>query len=150
MTLVTNKKALHEYTIEHKLVAGMVLSGPEVKSLRLKHASLQGSFVKVIGGELFLINAMINSYAYAIQDKYDPKRTRKLLASRREIDRLMGDVSQGGRTLVPLSIIVEHNRLKVVVGVGMGKKTHEKREATKRLDEKRRLDATYKSKLKGF
>lgn len=147
---MTNKKAFHEYTIEHKVIAGVVLSGPEVKSLRLKHASLQGSFVKIVGGELFLINAMINPYPYARQDKYDPKRTRKLLATRLEIDRLIGEVAKTGRTLVPLSIIVEHNRLKVVVGVGKGKKTHEKREAVKRLDEKRRLDATYKSRLKGF
>lgn len=150
MKLVVNKRAVHDYTIEQQLVAGILLSGPEVKSLRLHHGSLQGSYVKIVGGEVFLLNAMINPYVYARQENYDPKQTRKLLLSRHEIDRLMGVVGQNGRTLVPLAIETEHRRLKLVIGVGKGKKQHEKRDLLKRRDEKRRVDASFKTKLKGF
>lgn len=150
MALLVNARARHDYQIEATWQAGMVLSGPEVKSLRLRHGSLTGSFVKLVGDELFLVGAQINPYAYADNSEYDPKRTRKLLLKRKEIEKLRGQLEQKGRSLVPLSIFLAHNRLKLEIGLGIGKKQHEKREQLRRRAQKRQLDKEFKTKLRGF
>lgn len=137
MLLIKNKRARHEYAIEKTYTAGVVLSGAEVKSLRLKHGSLQGSFVKIVGGELQLINAQINPYAFADNTEYDPKRTRKLLMKKKEILHLKSILEQKNRTLVPLSIDLLGNKIKVQVGLARGLKQHEKRQKLKERDLKR-------------
>ncbi len=139
MSLVFNKKAQHEYEISKKFIAGIVLSGPEVKSLRLQQASLNGSYIKEIGKELFLINAQINAYSFAKQDNYDPKQTRKLLLKKSEVEALTEASKQKGFAIIPIAFFISHNMIKLEIGLARGKKEYEKREAIKKRDLKREL-----------
>jgi SsrA-binding protein len=134
MILLVNKKATFEYEILHKIEAGVVLSGAEVKSLRNKSGSLTGSFVKIIGEEAFLLNAQISPYKFADNREYDPKRTRKLLLKKREILELLEASSQKGNTLVPLNFSTSGRMIKLTFGVGRGKKLFEKRAKLKERD----------------
>lgn len=127
MLLLKNKKATHEYEIDKTYSAGIVLSGAEVKSLRNKSGSLNGSFIKSIGNELFLINAQISPYKFADNKEYDPKRTRKLLVRKKEIVALTTALEQKGRALVPLSFELVGNNIKLKFGLGRGLKLHDKR-----------------------
>jgi len=144
--LVKNKKAQFEFDIKKTVTAGIVLHGYEVKSVRLKHASLTGSFVKVIGDEIFLVNAQINLYPFASVENYDPKRTRKLLLHKKEIFELKESSSQKGWALVPLQIFVQGRQIKVEIGVGRGKKEFEKRAVIKERDVKRDMDREMKNR----
>lgn len=144
--LVVNKKARHEFEISKTLTAGIVLSGPEVKSLRLKHASLVGSFVKVIGKEVFLLNAQINPYSFADSTDYDPKKTRKLLVKKKEVYDLLEITSQKGWSVVPLKIFLSGKRIKLEIGIGKGKKEYEKRAVLKERTIKRETDRALKNK----
>lgn len=148
MILVLNKRASHDFSIGQTLYAGLVLTGPEVKSLRLKHGSLQGSFVKIVGEEAFLLNAQINPYAYADNRDYQPKRTRKLLLKKREIFKLMEADSQKGNALVPLAIEAQGRQLKLKIGVGTGKKQHEKRAELKKKAIERDVSRELKEKIR--
>lgn len=147
MLLIKNRKAHHDYTITKTFMAGVILEGREVKSLRNKHASLTGSFVKVINGELFLLNAQINPYQFARNEDYDPKRTRKLLLKKSEIATLDQATNNKGWSIVPLSIELVNNFIKVKIGLGRGKQVHEKREALKKRDLEReaKRDLKYSS-----
>lgn len=144
MSLVFNKKANYEYSIGKKFVAGVVLTGPEVKSLRLKQASLNGSHIKEIGGELFLLNAQINAYSFAKIEDYDPKRSRKLLLKKSELDALVESSRQKGFAIVPLAFFVSHNKIKLELALAKGKKEYEKREVIKKRDLKRNLEKSIK------
>lgn len=137
--LTQNKKAFFDYDILEKIEAGIVLNGDEVKSIRAGHISLIGSFAHVREGELFLVNCNITPYAKAFQKKEtEAVRTRKLLLNRREIDRLIGDVSKKGVTLVPLRVYLnEKGRVKVEIGIAKHKKAAGKKEAIKERDIKR-------------
>lgn len=137
MQLLFNKKARHEFAISSEYLAGLVLSGPEVKSLRNKSGSLSGSFVKVVGGQGYLLNAQITPYKFADTSEYDPKRTRKLLLKKRELLELQEISQQKGRTLVPLSIEAVGRHIKLRFGVGRGLKQFEKREKLKKRDQER-------------
>ena len=149
MLLVKNKKASYEYEIGKKYQAGIVLSGAEVKSLRLKHASLNGSYIKAIGNELFLINAQINPYSFANNEDYDPKKSRKLLLKKREIQHLIENSQQKGYAIVPISLELVRNKIKVSLAIGKGKKEFEKRDSIKKRDLKRELSKQIKrSQLK--
>ena len=139
MILLINKKAKFDYEISKTYLAGIALSGAEVKSLRNKSGSLKGSFVKIIGHEAFLINAQITPYKFADNRDYDPKRTRKLLLNKKEIYQLIGFSDQKNWAIVPLSIELIGNRIKLKLGVGKGRKQFEKREVIKKRDEKRKL-----------
>ena len=139
MSLVFNKKAQYEYAISKKFTAGIVLSGSEVKSLRLQQASLNGSYIKEIGGELFLINAQINGYSFAKQENYDPKRSRKLLIKKSELSSLIEASRQKGFAIVPLAFFLSHNRIKLEFALARGKKEYEKRESIKKRDLQREL-----------
>ena len=142
---IVNRRATFEYTILETLEAGLVLSGPETKSVRLGHVSLAESFAVVSQqGHVELLNAHINPYQYARQEEYEPKRTRKLLLHKREIERLMGKVRSEGLTLVPLKIYQKHGKFKVQLGLARGKKQYEKREQIKRRDVKREVDRAIK------
>ncbi len=134
MLLLVNKRANFDYTILKKIVAGLVLTGAEVKSLREKKGSLQGSFVQIVGEEAVLLNAQINPYPFADNRDYDPKRTRKLLLHKREIFNLQIELSQKGFSLIPLKIFTLGKRIKIEIGVARGKKQFEKREKIKQRD----------------
>lgn len=148
MQLVFNKKARFEYHIERTYTAGMVLTGQEVKSLRLKHASLAGSFVKIIGGEAVLLNAQINPYSYAITTEYDPKRSRMLLLKKHELEEMSEWSNNKKRALVPLSIETEGRYIKLQIGVGRGLKEYDKRKKIKERDQNRDLSRQLKQKYK--
>jgi SsrA-binding protein len=132
---VQNRKARHDYSIEDTVEAGMVLTGSEVKSLRLGRANIAESYATEKEGEIFLVNAHINEYAQAGPQNHDPKRIRKLLLNRREIDRLGAAVQRDGMTLVPLKIFFNDRGIaKLELGLAKGKRQFEKREAIKQRD----------------
>lgn len=140
MKIITkNKKALFDYVVLDKLEAGLVLKGDEVKSLRAGKISLNGAFATFYQGELFLLNADIAAYSHAYQAKeVNTTRTRKLLLHRKEITRLIGEVSQKGITLVPLMIYFNaKSRIKVEIGICRHKKALGKKQDIKERDIKR-------------
>src|SRR5579862_2885021 len=131
-----NRKARHDYFIEDTLEAGIVLEGTEVKSLRKGHASIQEAYASERGGELWLLNAFVPEYQMASSKmNHQPRRPRKLLVHRRELNRLLGQVKRDGVTLVPLSIYFnDRGRAKVQLGLAKGKHKADKREAQKQQD----------------
>lgn len=129
-----NKKALHDYHIGHRIEAGMVLQGTEVKSLRNGRASLADAFATVDDGEVWLRNAHIPEYAFGTWTNHAARRTRKLLLNRREIDKLEREVGDSGRTIVPLSIYFKDGYAKVEIAVGTGKKDWDKRQTIRERD----------------
>lgn len=131
---ITNKRAYFDYQIFEKFEAGINLYGAEVKAIRLGHADLTGSFVKIIGSEAYLLNAKIFPYKYASPEGYDERRTRKLLLHKSEIISLKSKIEGSNLALVPLSLYTTKGFIKVEVGVGRGKKKFDKREAIKRKD----------------
>lgn len=143
--LTANKFALHDYAVLEELSAGVVLSGPEVKSIRAGNVNLKASYVSVRESEIWLINAHIGPYKPAgTRESYNPTRSRKLLLNRTEIARLIGKLKEKGLTAVPLRIYTHNNRIKVAVGICRGKKKYEKREILK----KRAIDREIRSQLK--
>lgn len=132
-TLAVNKLARHEFEILEKFEAGLVLQGAEVKSIRNGNAKLQGAYVTVARGELWLVGAHIGRYAGAgAQEGYDPTRTRKLLVHNRELATFAGKLQQKGLTLVPLELYTAGRRIKLSFALARGKKLHDKREDLKR------------------
>lgn len=130
-----NRRATHEYMIEEHLEAGLALTGSEVKSLRTGKVSLGEAYAGEQNGELYLINAHIAEYAPANRFGHEPKRPRKLLVHRKQLNRLLGQVRREGYTLVPLSIYFnDRGRAKLDLGLARGKKTADKREAVKARD----------------
>lgn len=148
MTLAINKTAKRDYEIIKTFTAGLVLSGAEVKSLRLKHASLKSSFVKIVNGEAFLINAQINPYEFANNQDYDPKRTRKLLLKKKEINLLKEATDKKNITIVAIKIFLAGNKIKLEIGIGRGKKEYEKRSELKKKAIQRDVDREIKQKIK--
>jgi len=133
-----NKKAFHDYDIFEKLEAGIVLTGDEVKSLRAGRVSLVGSFATVKAGELFLTNCSINPYKHAYDKKDETTRSRKLLLHKRELNKLVGDISQKGITIIPLKIYFnKKNIAKVELGICKHKKAAGKKQALKERDIRR-------------
>jgi SsrA-binding protein len=131
--LVKNKKATFDYHILEKMEAGIVLLGKEVKAVREGKASLVGAFVSVDDNECFLVNCHISPYQPKnTSENYDPRRKRKLLLSRKQIDYLSGKKKERGISIIPLSIYTKKRLIKLEVGIGRGKKKYDKREALKR------------------
>lgn len=131
---IANKRAYHDLTILDTFEAGISLLGAEVKSVKGGRMSLDGGFVRVVGSELFLVNAQIFPYPYARPEGYDPKRTRKLLMHKSEILSLKTKVASDRLTLVPLECYRKDGLLKLKIGLGKGKRQYEKREKLKRRD----------------
>ena len=128
MSIVENRKAFHEYFIEERFEAGLVLEGWEVKSIRAGRAQLKEAYVVVKGGELILIGAHISPLSTASTHVHaDPTRTRKLLMHREEINRLVGKVERAGYTLTPIDLHFKTGRIKLEIGLAKGKKQHDKR-----------------------
>lgn len=133
--IAQNRRARHDYLIEDTLEAGVALTGTEVKSLRAGRCSLGEAYAADQGGELFLLNAHIAPYGPASRFNHEPKRPRKLLVHKRELDRLLGLTRRSGYTLVPLSIYFnERGIAKVELGLARGKRKADKREAEKARD----------------
>lgn len=131
---IVNKKALHNYQILERFEAGIVLTGAEVKSLRDGRCNLKDSYVKILGGQLWLVNTDIPRYKYDGSSDYDSTRSRKLLIKRKELIYLQSKMKQGNLTLVPIRVYLKRNIFKVEVGLARGKKVHEKREEEKKKD----------------
>jgi SsrA-binding protein len=130
-----NRKARHLYFIEDEHEAGIALQGTEVKSLRDGKANIQEAYAEEKNGELWLINAHIPEFSHGNRFNHEPRRPRKLLMKRKEINRLGGAVQKDGMTLVPLKIIFnDRGRAKLMLGLGKGKKLHDKRETEKQRD----------------
>ncbi|HEX2831161.1 MAG TPA: SsrA-binding protein SmpB [Burkholderiales bacterium] len=138
MSIVQNKKAFHDYFIEERFEAGIVLEGWEAKAIRAGRVQIKEAYVVINNGEIFLIGSHITPLATASTHVHpDPTRTRKLLLNAREIDKLIGAVERAGYTLVPLDMHYAKGRIKLEVGLAKGKKQHDKREAEKERDWKR-------------
>jgi len=130
-----NRRARHDYVIEDTLEAGLVLHGTEVKVLRTGQASIAEAYANESGGELFLVNANIPEYASSAHFNHEPRRPRKLLLHRKEMNRLLGSIRREGVTIVPLSIYFnDRGRAKVSLGLARGKRQADKREAEKTRD----------------
>lgn len=135
---ISNRRARHDYELGDSLVVGLELSGAETKALRMGHGQLRGAYVTVKGGELFLINATINGSNGIPITEADQTRARKLLAKRKEIDKLV-EGKQQGRTIVPLEILTGGRYIKLRLAVGKGKKLYDKRQSLKKRDEERSI-----------
>jgi SsrA-binding protein len=134
-----NKRAFHEYEIHERLECGLVLTGTEVKSLRDGHSSLEEAYARLDGGEVWMIGSDIPEYAMGNKMNHKPKRPRKLLLHRREIDKFAGKATQQGFTLVPLRLYFKNGLAKVELAVAKGKQMHDKREAKKKADAQREI-----------
>jgi SsrA-binding protein len=137
-TIAVNRKAQHEYFIEDRFEAGLVLQGWEVKSLRMGRVQLDQGYILLKHGEAWLFGALI-SPLQTVSTHYipDPQRNRKLLLHQRELSKLIGSVERRGYTLVPLALYWKNNRVKIEIGLAKGKKLHDKRATEKERDWKR-------------
>ena len=136
---IVNKKAFFNYEVLERLEAGISLTGAEVKSVRDGRCNLGDAYVKVIGGELWLVNADIPKYKYDGSKEYDSSRSKKLLVKRKELTYFESKMKQGNLTLIPLSIYSKGPNLKVEVGLARGKKRYEKKLQEKQRDLEREL-----------
>ena len=137
--VAVNRRAFHDYFIDERLEAGMVLTGTEVKSLRAGKVNLRDGFVRVEGNAAWLENVHISPYAQGNISNHEPLRPRKLLLHRDEIASLVGKVKQRGYTLIPLRVYFARNRAKVEVGLARGKRQYDKRQAMAEADAKREM-----------
>jgi SsrA-binding protein len=137
--VAVNRRAYHDYFIDEKYEAGMLLTGTEVKSVRNGRANLRDGYVRIDNGEAWLENVHISPYAQGNLNNHEPMRPRKLLLHRKEISSLIGKVKQRGYTLVPLRIYFTRNHAKVEVGLARGKRQFDKREAIAEREAKREI-----------
>ena len=148
--IAANRKAYHDYTILDTYEAGIALTGTEVKSLRAGRASLVDGFASVSDGELWLRNVHIAEYAEGTWTNHAPRRPRKLLMHRMEIDRIAGRLREGGLSLVPLSMYFTNGRVKIELGLARGKKEYDKRQTMAKRDADRELERYAGRRSKGM
>ena len=144
--IASNRKAFHDYFVEEKFEAGLVLSGTEVKSIRQGGVNLKDSYCQVRDGELWLYGAHVSPYEKGNIFNKDPRRPRKLLMHKREIIRLQSTLQRDGLTLVPLSLYFKGSRVKACVGLCRGKKLYDKRASAAERDAKRAIDRAMKER----
>lgn len=144
---IINRHALHDYEILETLEAGIVLTGPEVKSVKGGHMMLEGAFVKTMGSELYLVNAQIHPYSFARVEGYDPKRSRKLLLHKKQILSLKTKLTTAKLAIVPLECYNVKGKLKLKIGLAKGKKEYEKRDKMKKRDTERDIQRIYRGKI---
>tara|TARA_B100000989_G_scaffold73233_1_gene51517 strand:- start:1112 stop:1558 length:447 start_codon:yes stop_codon:yes gene_type:complete len=133
--IAANNKAKYNYIISNKIEAGIVLTGSEVKSLRFNTGSIRGSYIIEQNGELWLSNSFIKKYHNGSENNYDPTRNRKLLVTKRELNKISGSIKQGGFTIIPLSLyFTDKGFAKLSCGIAKGKKKIDKRETIKQRD----------------
>lgn len=140
-----NRKARHDYNIEDKFEAGIVLAGTEVKSLRMGKANLKDSYARIKNGEVFVHQMHIGPYPFAYYDNHDPLRPRKLLLHHHEIKKLYGKVNEKGYSLIPLKLYFRGGKAKLSLALARGKQRYDKRETIRRRDQKRELDRERKN-----
>jgi len=138
--IAQNRRARHEYEILETLECGIALVGSEVKSLRNGKLSLDEAYARVKAGEVWLLGADIPEYTQANRFNHDPRRPRKLLLHRREIEKFAAKAYQEGLTLVPLKVYFKRGRVKVLLGIGRGRKTYDKRQKLKKKSMQRDID----------
>jgi SsrA-binding protein len=143
--LASNKRALHDYQVLDTLEAGIRLSGTEVKSARQGRVQLKDSYVEFKNGQAWLVGVHISPYSHGNRENHDPEASRKLLLKRREIERLFGRTQLKGLTVVPLSVYLKGNWIKVEIALVQGKKLYDKREAEKTRELDREAEAAVKS-----
>ncbi|MGL4502367.1 MAG: SsrA-binding protein SmpB [Planktothrix sp.] len=140
-----NRKARYLYEILETYEAGIALEGTEVKSIRAGKVNLQDAYALIRGGEAWLLNAHISPFEKAsVYFNHDPRRTRKLLLHKEQINKLLGQVEQKGLTLVPLKMYLKGGRVKIDIAVGRGKKLHDKRDDIRQKDDKRAMERAMK------
>jgi SsrA-binding protein len=144
-----NRKARFDYTILETVKAGLVLSGNEVKSIRLGKANLKDSFGRIERGEIWLWGVHISPYSRADQQRIDPVRPRKVLLNKRELVKLSGKVAEKGLTLVPLKLFFDGNWAKVELGLAKAKRKYEKRETLRRRETEKEIKKAFKGKVHG-
>ena len=142
-----NPTARHNYTIEDTYEAGIVLSGTEIKSIRNGKVNLKDSYANIKNGEVFIYGMHISPYEHGNIYNKDPLRTRKLLLNRREINKLVGLIKQKGLSLVPISLYFNGNFLKIELGVGKGKKLHDKRQDIEKKDAEMKIKRAMKQNI---
>jgi len=137
--IAVNRRAYHDYFVDDKYEAGMLLLGTEVKSLRAGKCNLRDGYIRIVNNEAWLENVHISPYPQGNLQNHEPLRSRKLLLHREEIASLIGKVRQKGYTMIPLRVYIVRNRAKLEVGLGRGKRQYDKREALAEADAKREM-----------
>ena len=148
--IATNRKARHDYFIEDTYEAGIVLTGSEIKSIRAGQVNLRDSYATIRDGEMWLVNTHISPYQQANRQNHEPRRERKLLMHRREINRLVGKLQEKGLTLIPLKIYLKNSRAKVELGLARGKRLYDKRQTMRARDDRRQMDRALGRRQKGW
>lgn len=142
--VTTNRKAFHDYAIFDKYIAGIVLTGTEIKSIRKNAINLKDSFCKIENNEIFLYNCHISPYEQGNRFNHSAERTRKLLLTKKEILKMHSKVKQDGYSIVPLEVFLTHGFAKIEIGLAKGKKLHDKRDDITKKDQKREMDRASK------
>jgi SsrA-binding protein len=138
--IATNRRARHEYTIEDVVEAGLVLTGTEVKSLRAGRANLADGYAEITDSEAWLHGVHIPEYTQGTWTNHEPRRTRKLLLHRKEIDKLASSIREQGLTLIPLSLYFKDGKVKIELGLARGKRTYDKRHELAKRDAAREVE----------
>lgn len=147
--VANNKKAYHDYFIEEKYEAGIVLHGTEVKSMRMGKCSVKEAFIRIENGEMFVYGMHVSPYEKGNIFNKDPLRVRKLLLHKQEINKMAGKMSEKGYTLVPLQVYFKDGHAKVEIGLAKGKKLYDKRQDIARKDQRREAEKELKMKIRG-
>ncbi|MCR4851191.1 MAG: SsrA-binding protein SmpB [Lachnospiraceae bacterium] len=147
--VANNKKAYHDYFIEEKFEAGLVLHGTEVKSLRMGKCSIKEAYVRIENGEAYIFGMNISPYEMGNIFNKDPLRTRKLLMHRSEIRKLLGASSEEGYTIMPLQVYFKDGYAKIEIGLAKGKKLYDKRQDLRKKDMRREVEKDFKMSLRG-
>jgi SsrA-binding protein len=142
--IATNRKALHDYSIEDTYEAGVALTGTEIKSVRAGRVNLRDGYVQIRDGEAWLLNVHISPYDFGNRENHEPRRERRLLLHRQEIRRLQSKVAERGWTIVPLRIYLKTGRAKIEIGLARGKRLYDKRDAVAERDMDRDLERAIK------
>lgn len=145
-TIAVNRKARYDYFIAETYEAGIVLTGAEIKSVRSGRVNLRDSYAVIKDGQAWLLNAHISPYQHATHVAHEPRRTRKLLLHRYQINRLQGKVQEKGYTLIPLRIYLKDGRAKVEIALARGKKLYDKRRAIAEREAQREMERALRRK----
>lgn len=147
--IAENRRARADYAIDETYEAGLVLTGTEVKALREGRANLKESYGDIVGGEAWLVDCHISPYGCGNVHNHEPTRRRKMLLHRRELGRLIGRVNEKGMTLVPMKMYFSRGRAKVELGVGKGRKRHDRREELKKRAANREIERALRERNRG-
>lgn len=147
--VANNKKAYHDFFIEEKYEAGIVLHGTEVKSMRMGKCSIKEAFIRIENGEMFAYGMHVSPYEKGNIFNKDPLRAKKLLLHKQEINKMAGKISEKGYTLVPLQVYFKDGLAKVEIGLAKGKKSYDKRQDIAKKDQKREAEKELKIKIRG-